>query len=155
MYKPRHDQIHIHAYLFPSDVSLPFTLPPSTTDVGSLLKGQQKPGPTGGHRRDQQGRRNGHPIQTETTTTITVTWRGELPAVSAPAHLTITPTTTWFFLILLGRMFPLQLYSTAFPGTVHDLQLRVDDLLDQLIGFRCKHRSLRVLSEHLDARFMH
>lgn len=143
--------------LLPSDESLPFALLPTATDVGSVLKRQQKSGPSCGHGRGQQGRRsNRHPTQTETATTITVVWRGELAAVPAPAPLAdASSTSAGTILILLNRLFPLQLYSTAFPRTVHDLQFRVDDLLDQLVGFRGEHRPLRVLLQHLDARLVH
>lgn len=52
-------------------------------------------------------------------------------------------------------LFPLQLYGTALPGAVHDLQLRVDDFLDELVRLGGQHRPLRVLLQHLDAGFVH
>lgn len=127
--------------------------------MGPLLKRQQKSGPSCGHgRRGQQGRSDRRPIQTETATTITVVRRGRLSAVPAvPAQPAYASTTVvaGTILTLLNRLFPLQLYSTAFPRTVHDLQFRVDDLLDQLVGFRREHRPLGVLLKHLDAWLVH
>lgn len=47
------------------------------------------------------------------------------------------------------------LYSTSLSRPVKHLQLRVDDLLDQLVRFRGEHRALWVLLQHLDAWLVH
>lgn len=104
-------------------------------------------------------RRSVRPAETTTCTTTTTI------AAAAAAAVAISGTGSgsfWRLLLLLlllilvdRRLFPLQLYGAALPRAVHDLQLRVDDLLDQLVRLGREHRPLRVLLEHLDARLVH
>lgn len=103
-------------------------------------------------------RRSVRPAETTTCTTTTTIAAAATVAISGTGSGSFWLLRLLLLLLLIlvdRRLFPLQLYGAALPRAVHDLQLRVDDLLDQLVRLGREHRPLRVLLEHLDARLVH
>lgn len=149
----------------PADVSLPFALLAPAGHVGPPLpeRNQEVPDPGRDLLLLMPGR---HTIRPAETTTITFTTTNAAAAAAATAAIPsgagsgvpfrLLPLLLLLLLILVGRRwFPLQLYGAALPRAVHDLQLRVDDFLDQLVRLGRQHGPLWVLLEHLDARLVH
>lgn len=101
-------------------------------------------------------RRSVRPAETTTcTTTTTIAAAAATVAISGTGSGSFRLRLLLLLILVDRRLFPLQLYGAALPRAVHDLQLRVDDLLDQLVRLGREHRPLRVLLEHLDAGLVH